>query len=99
MTISLALLAETIETLERVGCQFWACDGPTLEPVDMKTCYACETLAKLRVAAGRPARTSDDLTAEEAIELRQAISAASATGRRARDILTDRGFAHLTSLL
>lgn len=46
------LLAEVRDTLERVGCQFWACQGPTLEPVDMVTCFRCVTLAKVRAALG-----------------------------------------------
>ncbi|GAB7044935.1 hypothetical protein [Catenuloplanes indicus] len=41
------LLAEAINSLERVGCQFWACEGPTLDPIDMVTCYRCTTLGKL----------------------------------------------------
>ncbi len=49
--IPATLLTEAIETLEQVGCQFAHCDGPTLEPVDMVTCHACATLAKLRKAA------------------------------------------------
>ncbi len=59
------LLAETIEVLERVGCQFIYCDGPTLDLQDMITCYACEALAKLRVAAGLPAHSEDDGTARD----------------------------------
>lgn len=54
-----ALLDEAIETLERLGCQFGFCDGPTLEPVDMKTCYACGTLAKLRAYRAGQAATPD----------------------------------------
>lgn len=60
------LLAAAIETLERVGCQFFACDGPTLEPEPMITCHACATLAQLRVAAGRPASLAEELTTEDA---------------------------------
>lgn len=44
------LLADTIDVLERVGCQFWACEGETLEPIAMVTCYRCSTLARLRAA-------------------------------------------------
>lgn len=47
------LLAESIEAFERLGCQFDFCDGPTLEPIDMRTCFVCDLLARLRVAAGR----------------------------------------------
>jgi len=46
------LLADAIDSLERVGCQFWACEGPTLTPVPMKTCHRCDVLARLRAAAG-----------------------------------------------
>ncbi len=47
------MLSEMVETLERVGCQFQFCGGPTLEPVAMVTCFVCDLLARLRVAAGR----------------------------------------------
>jgi hypothetical protein len=65
-TDSTALLVESIDALERIGCQFTHCDGPTLEPVDMVTCFACALLARLRVAVGRPARRPDEMTADEA---------------------------------
>lgn len=42
------LTAEMIETLERIGCQFFACEGPTLNPIDMVTCHVCSLLARLR---------------------------------------------------
>jgi hypothetical protein len=35
------LLAHTIEALEDAGCGFWACQGETLEPIDMVTCNRC----------------------------------------------------------
>lgn len=54
------LLSDIIEVLEDVGCQFFACDGPTLEPRDMITCHRCEVLAKARVAAGRTAHDEYD---------------------------------------
>jgi hypothetical protein len=60
-----SLLVEAVDALERIGCQFDFCDGPTLEPVDMVTCYVCATLAKLRVAVGRPARRDDEMTFDE----------------------------------
>lgn len=63
-----ALLLEAIDALERVGCQFDMCDGPTLEPVSMSTCYLCETLAKIRAAVGRPPRSGDEMTAAQRIE-------------------------------
>jgi len=67
-----ALLDEVIDTLERVDCQYKFCDGPTLTPVDMITCYRCETLAKVRHAAGRPSRLESELTADEARAIRDA---------------------------
>jgi hypothetical protein len=79
--IPTALLAEVIEALERVGCEYNFCDGPTLEPVDMVTCYVCETLAKLRVAAGRPARRDDEMTFEQRDQDRHERYMAVATGR------------------
>lgn len=57
------LVLEAIEALERIGCQFFACDGPTLEPVNMSTCFVCDLLARLRVEAGLPPRRDDELTA------------------------------------
>lgn len=54
-----ALLRRVLETLERAGCQFWACEGPTLEPIDMVTCHACHTVAlvsaRLGIWQGAPA--------------------------------------------
>lgn len=48
-----ALIAESVVALERVGCQFWACKGPTHEPVDMETCFVDELIPRLRAALGR----------------------------------------------
>lgn len=42
------LLGDAIEALEDAGCGFWACQGETLEPIDMVTCTRCATLARLR---------------------------------------------------
>jgi hypothetical protein len=41
------LLEEATEVISQVGCQGWACDGPTLRPVHMVTCCRCATLARL----------------------------------------------------
>ncbi len=41
------LLAAAIASLERCGCQFWACEGETLNPIDMVTCHRCAALAQL----------------------------------------------------
>lgn len=79
--INMSLLVEVVETLERVGCQFEFCDGPTLDPVPMGTCYLCETLAKLRVAVGQPARHPDEMTASERIDDRMRKYMASAVPR------------------
>jgi hypothetical protein len=48
------LLADVLETLERTGCQFWACEGPTLTPKDMTTCNPCAMIARLRQQLGMP---------------------------------------------
>lgn len=80
--IDTATLAEAIETLERVGCQYNFCGGPTMQPVDMVTCFACETLAKLRVAAGRPPRTDDEQTWQERHDEWERNYMARATGNR-----------------
>jgi hypothetical protein len=48
------LLADALDVLERAGCQFWACDGPTLRPVHMITCAACSTVARLRYRLDLP---------------------------------------------
>jgi hypothetical protein len=58
-----ALIEEALDSLERVGCQFWACEGPATEPVDMVTCHVCATVAKLRVAIGRPASDPAEMEA------------------------------------
>lgn len=42
------LLADSLDELESVGCQFWACKGPTLNPIDMVTCNLCRLIAVLR---------------------------------------------------
>jgi hypothetical protein len=68
LLVTAELLQESIDTLERVGCQWRFCDGPTLAPVPMVTCFACETLAKLRVAAGRKPRHDDELTCTERLQ-------------------------------
>jgi hypothetical protein len=42
------LFSDAIDSLERCDCQFWACEGETLTPIDMVTCHRCSTLARLR---------------------------------------------------
>lgn len=39
-----------LDTLRRVGCQFWACPGPDKPFEDMKTCARC---AAIQQAEGR----------------------------------------------
>lgn len=48
VTIPAGILGQVIEALEMAGCQFWACEGETLEPVDMVTCQCCAALAQLK---------------------------------------------------
>lgn len=74
------LLAETLATVYEVGCQFEFCDGPTLEPADMRTCHRCATLAKLRVLAGEPPRRADEQTWQEMDEERMSAYMRRATG-------------------
>lgn len=66
------LLTESVDALERLGCQFQFCDGPTLEPIDMVTCYRCDLLARLRAAIGRPPRLPGEETSMERITRRDA---------------------------
>jgi len=73
------LIMEAAEALERVGCQFQFCDGPTLEPVDGVTCFRCDLLARLRVAIGQPPRRSGEQTAAERWESWNAAYMAAAT--------------------
>lgn len=46
------LLAEIVDSLYRVGCQFGYCGGEALEPVGMVTCHRCATLARVRALGG-----------------------------------------------
>ena len=43
-------LAEALDALERVGCQFFACEGPDKPVADMVTCYVCAAIQNLRKA-------------------------------------------------
>lgn len=49
---AMVVAQEALEALERIGCQYKFCTGPTLEPEDMVTCFACVTVAKLRTLLG-----------------------------------------------
>ena len=53
----LQLLEDALDSLERTGCQFFACEGPTLPPIDMVTCHVCALIARLRRRLGRRPRT------------------------------------------
>ena len=39
---------KTLEVLERVPCQFWACEGWEAGHQDMKTCFVCDEIIRLR---------------------------------------------------
>ncbi|GAA0550259.1 hypothetical protein GCM10010172_35460 [Paractinoplanes ferrugineus] len=49
------LLNDVVASLEQVGCQFDYCTGPTLKPVDMRTCHRCDALARLQDLIARSA--------------------------------------------
>lgn len=83
--VEAGLIADALDSLERVGCQFDHCDGPTTEPVNMVTCHVCETIARLRVALGRPARLPEETTAGERIDARHAAYMRRATAKPAVD--------------
>jgi len=40
-------LAEACETLKRVPCQFWACEGWEQPFEEMKTCYVCQEIQSI----------------------------------------------------
>lgn len=42
------VIRDDIEVLERVPCQFWACNGPDQEPEDCVTCFVCWRIWDLR---------------------------------------------------
>lgn len=39
---------EALEVLDRVGCQYFACEGPDKRPKDMQTCMVCRLIRKLK---------------------------------------------------
>lgn len=43
-------LADALNTLERIDCQFWACEGPDVPPEDMITCIRCQSITTTRAA-------------------------------------------------
>jgi hypothetical protein len=44
---TLSLLKEVQNTLKRLDCQFFACEGYQKKPEDMKTCARCESIWKI----------------------------------------------------
>ena len=50
VTLPASVLSETIESLERAGCQFLACQGPDAPFEDMVTCIVCASIQTLRNA-------------------------------------------------
>jgi hypothetical protein len=56
LVADVALLTEALDALEMVGCQFWACEGPTLRPKPMVTCDVCGVTARLRRRLGKAVR-------------------------------------------
>ena len=48
MKIERRLMTEVLDTLARLACAFWACDGPNKRPRDMITCARCRALRKVR---------------------------------------------------
>lgn len=70
-----SLLQSALESLERTGCQFFACDGPTLEPIDMATCHRCATVAQLRQRLALPIIHLEETTEyADALRLREEAS-------------------------
>jgi hypothetical protein len=59
-----AFLSEAREVLERVGCQFDMCTGPTVAPIDMRTCFVCEFLGRSWANQAPP---SDALDVRDAV--------------------------------
>lgn len=55
--IRAGLAGELLDGLDESLCAFWACDGPDVEPVPMKTCRVCSLIWRLRQLA-EPLRAS-----------------------------------------
>ena len=45
------LFEDLVDTLNRVGCQFWACEGPDAPFEQMKTCIVCDLIVRIRMVA------------------------------------------------
>ncbi len=48
--VSIEVIEDAIAALVSAGCQFWACKGPTLNPIPMITCNACAAVGVLSAA-------------------------------------------------
>lgn len=42
------IIQQAIDTLEGIGCTFWACQGPDVPFVQMETCTICAGIQDLR---------------------------------------------------
>jgi hypothetical protein len=74
------LLRESMETLERTGCEFFACPGPTIDPEPMLSCFRCLTLGRLRAFLGLPVILLEET--KEYAEAQGIIKIAGYSGRR-----------------
>lgn len=79
------LLAEALESLERSGCVFEFCEGPTPRPKHMVTCHVCDLIGRLRRRLGLPIRDGVEgavpiKEARREADMRRATAAPSADG-------------------
>lgn len=44
---------ESLEVLERIDCQFWACKGPDVPREHMVTCIVCQQIQNLRTVIAK----------------------------------------------
>lgn len=49
------MLRDALAALESTGCQYWACPGPDVPPVSMKTCHVCWEIRRIRAFYARAA--------------------------------------------
>lgn len=63
LAVPARVVVYSLMALDDAGCQFAMCTGPTLEPVDMRTCRRCEALAMLREWTGLGEDAGDDVEA------------------------------------
>ena len=64
------LLEESLEVLQRIPCQGWACEGPTLRPKHMITCFRCAHVATLAKRLGcYVPRSQRDLNKDESFRV------------------------------